>query len=449
MASEDGCWHWMVVVAAFFTQFIVCGITYSLGVFHVIFKDMFNATHFDTSWIGSILLYVTALSSVMFRFITSYFGPRVSVILGGLLATAGLGMCFFAQRLLHLYLSLGLLTGLGFGLACTPSIVAIERYFIHQRFQALSIVVAGIGAGIVTFPMLIRVLVDRFAWRGAMLVLSAIALNLCVCGIIMKPTPHDKEMRLMPMLSCFPLRHPIFIGMCLANFFWSFGSTVIYMYLPSYAMKEGTSFETSVFLVSCIGICSFASRIIFAFLGPNGTLDDVTSALCPIMLGVVVTGIAPLLFEDYSGQISYAVLFGYYSGFWTTFLSQVCRELLGPEYIAMGNGYLSFMIAFGSLAAGPLTGLLLQHENDDFKFVFYLAGSCLLCSSVIMVLFKIKRCRTKLEAARHSDDRMDSLKESRVREQHIPLILEDTACKNRRLSVSGHDVVVDNVITCV
>lgn len=204
--------------------------------------------------------------------------------------------------------------------------------------------------------MLIRELVDRFAWRGAMLVLSAIALNLCVCGTIMKPTPHDKEMRLMPMLSCFPLRHPIFIGMCLANFFWSFGSTVIYMYLPSYAMKEGTSFETSVFLVSCIGICSFASRIIFAFLGPNGTLDDVTSALCPIMLGLVVTGIAPLLFEDYSGQISYAVLFGYYSGFWTTFLSQVSRELLGPEYIAMGNGYLSFMIAFGSLAAGPLTG---------------------------------------------------------------------------------------------
>ena len=129
------------------------------------------------------------------------------------------------------------------------------------------------------------------------------ALNLCVCGMLMKPLRHEKEMRLLPMLTCFPLRHPLFHGMCFANLFWSFGSTVIYLYLPSYAMAEGSSFETAVFLVSCVGISSFASRMIFAFMGPNSTLDDITSSLCPIGLGVVITGICPLLFEDYSGQI--------------------------------------------------------------------------------------------------------------------------------------------------
>lgn len=249
-----------------------------------------------------------------------------------------------------------IITGLGFGLACSPSIVAVERYFIHGRFQALSVVVAGIGAGIITFPLLIRHLLVHFAWRGTMLILSGIALNLCVCGMIMKPLKSDKEIKLMPMLSCFALRHPLFHGMCFANLFWSFGSTVIYMYLPSYAMSRGSSFEAAVFLVSCVGIASFASRMIFAFMGPNSTLDEVTSALCPVGLGVVITGISPLLFKDYTGQIGYTLLFGFYSGFWTTFLSQVSRELLGPEYIAMGNGYLSFMIALGALTGGPLTG---------------------------------------------------------------------------------------------
>ena len=141
-----------------------------------------------------------------------------------------------------------------------------------------------------------------------------IALNLCVCGMLMKPMRHEKEMRLLPMLSCFPLRHPLFHGMCFANLFWSFGSTVIYLYLPSYAMAEGSSFETAVFLVSCVGISSFASRMIFAFMGPNSTLDDITSSLCPIGLGVVITGICPLLFEDYSGQIGYV-----YSSYWVSF----------------------------------------------------------------------------------------------------------------------------------
>ena len=83
-------------------------------------------------------------------------------------------------------------TGIGFGLACSPSIIAVERTFIHGRFQALSIVVAGIGAGIITFPIMIRYLLEYFAWRGTFLILSGIALNLCVCGAIMRPKSTDK-----------------------------------------------------------------------------------------------------------------------------------------------------------------------------------------------------------------------------------------------------------------
>jgi hypothetical protein len=83
---------------------------------------------------------------------------------------------------------------------------------------------------------------------------------------------------------------------------------------------------------------------------------QVTSVLCSVGLGVVITGICPMLFKHYPGQIGYTLLFGFYSGFWTTFLSQVSRELIGPEYIALGNGYLSFMVALGALAAGPAAG---------------------------------------------------------------------------------------------
>lgn len=468
-ASDDGGWKWAVVTAAFFSQFIICGITYSVGVFHVIFKDIFYESHFETSWIGSILLYVTALSSVMFRFVTSTFGCRVSVMLGGLLAATGLALGMMVQELYQLYFTFGVLTGLGFGLACSPSVVAVERYFIHGRFQALSIMVAGIGAGIITFPVLIRELLVHFAWRGTMLILAGICLNLCVCGMVMKPLRHEKEIRLLPMLSCFPLRHPLFHGMCFANLFWSFGSTVIYVYLPSYAMAKGTSFEMSVFLVSCVGISSFVSRMIFAFMGPNSTLDEVTSALCPIGLGVILTGISNMLFDDYTGQVGYCILFGFYSGFWTTFLSQVSRELLGPEYIAMGNGYLSFMVALGAICGGPLTGILLQKEND-FKYAFYLAGACLLWSSIVMVLFKLKRCSSRLDQALLAHEETDSITKECLgggggKEQHMPLIMEEfplSKAKDREAAMvseltntktavvgSGADVIVDTRISCV
>ena len=63
MSGDTGGYRWVVAIAAFFTQFIICGITYSIGVFHIVFSKIFNEDHFNTSWIGSILLYSTALTS--------------------------------------------------------------------------------------------------------------------------------------------------------------------------------------------------------------------------------------------------------------------------------------------------------------------------------------------------------------------------------------------------
>ena len=241
-------------------------------------------------------------------------------------------------------------------MACTPSIMIVEQHFHKARFQALSIAVGGIGCGIIAFPFIIKHLLETYAWRGTMLILAGCAFNLCVCGAMMFPVKKERQVKLLPLLSCFPLRNPIFHGMCIANFFWSFGTTVIYMYLPSYAMELGTNFESSLLLVSCIGMASFTAKTIFAFMGHNSALDDVTAVLCSVCLGVVLTGVSPLMFEKFAGQIGYTLIFGFYGGYWTTFLSQVSRELIGPEYIAMGNGYLSFMVALGGLLGGPCAG---------------------------------------------------------------------------------------------
>lgn len=225
--------------------------------------------------------------------------------------------------------------------------------------------VGGVGLGIVTFPMVIRYLLDKMAWRGTFWVLSAVALQICVFGALMKPPPNAKEIQLLPLLAAAPLRNVMFIGMCTSNLFWSFGTTIIYMYIPSYAMQQDVEFGTSTLLITCIGLSAFMSRMIFAFMGNNSTLDDLIGILCSVGLGIVVTGICPLLFDDFAGQVAYCVLFGFYNGFWTSFLAQASREMLGPECIAMGNGYLSFMIALGTLIAGPAGGKSTQNLSSE------------------------------------------------------------------------------------
>lgn len=276
-------------------------------------------------------------------------------------------------------------TGLGFGLALTPSIVAVERSFHHGRFQALSCVMGGIGAGIVAFPIAIRYLLDYFAWRGTFLILGGVSLNLCVCGAIMAPQPKSKEVKLLPVFSCLPMKNTLFHAMCFSHLFWSFGTTVIYMYLPSYAMSEGTDFQTTTFLIACIGLASFTCRMIFAFMGSNSAMDNVTEVLCSVGIGMVITGICPLLFERYSGQVGYTILFGFYSGFWTTFLSQVSRELIGPQYIALGTGYLCFMIGLGCLIGGPAAG---EFSSSSNYVAYYLSQLSLVSKNFHKKLFR-------------------------------------------------------------
>ena len=125
----------------------------------------------------------------------------------------------------------------------------------------------GIGFGLASIPYIIAILSGVH-----------VALKLCVCGAIMC---------LMPLLSCLPLRNVVFHGMCIANLFWSFGSTIIYLYLPSYAMDFGTDFGTAVNLISCIGMLAFTAWMVFAFMGNNSALDNMTSLLCSVGLAGV------------------------------------------------------------------------------------------------------------------------------------------------------------------
>ena len=57
------------------------------------------------------LIFVHVCAGVMLRFVTSYWGSRVSVMLGGVLSATGLALCMMVQELYQLYLAFGLLVG--------------------------------------------------------------------------------------------------------------------------------------------------------------------------------------------------------------------------------------------------------------------------------------------------------------------------------------------------
>eukprot|EP00061_Rhincodon_typus_P015038 g42490.t1 len=106
----DGGWGWVIVLAAFLMSALVFGIIRSFGVFFVAFVEYFSEASSHVSWITSTAIAVQQFSSPIASALSNYFGARPVVMLGGFLSSSGLIFACLATNLIHLYLSIGLLS---------------------------------------------------------------------------------------------------------------------------------------------------------------------------------------------------------------------------------------------------------------------------------------------------------------------------------------------------
>ncbi|XP_030837508.1 monocarboxylate transporter 13 isoform X2 [Strongylocentrotus purpuratus] len=114
-------------------------------------------------------------------------GARVVVIIGGTISTIGLLVSSVAPSPWVLYVSAGLLAGVGYGSTLNAITVCIAEYFTKYYSIAQSIASAGSAVGIILLPPLTQYLVSEYGWKGAYLVLAGLLANSLVCGMLLRP----------------------------------------------------------------------------------------------------------------------------------------------------------------------------------------------------------------------------------------------------------------------
>ncbi|KAK2172098.1 hypothetical protein NP493_992g02020 [Ridgeia piscesae] len=386
MTAKDGScgWSCCITSASFLVHVIVGGLCYCSGVLQLIFIEYFGRTRFETSWIISLMLGFSALAGIPATLLMYRCGYRLTVVLGGSLAAAGVAISVLCTDVRQLYLTVGIMCGGGFGLALTPAIIVTKTYFEKRRTLASSIAVTGVSIGVFVFPMLLIFLEDSFALKGLFFTLAGICLVICLCGVAMKTEkePHKDSLKIFAgSLFC----STTFVALCVCNFLWTMGVSIIYTYLPDYAISTGLTIEEAAMLIAISGVTSFFSRVTFEVFNQSAKLDLANTFLCSICTTAILTGLFPELFKHKAGEIGYAIMLGIHTGFWGTFVSVVGRGQVGDESLARGRGYLMVTMALGLFAGAPLAGWLCDRD-DSFHIAFYLAGACLLLSSVILVV---------------------------------------------------------------
>ncbi|KAM7414141.1 hypothetical protein PAMA_019117 [Pampus argenteus] len=193
-AAPDGGYAWFILLSCFMVFGLTFGVIKAFGVFYVEIHQYFETTATGTSWITSIAVATIHVVAPGATALSEHYSHRSVVTMGGLICSLGVVIGAFARNLTELYLTVGFLNGFGCALIWTPTVTMLGFYFERRRPMANAL--SSAGECIFTFILtpLFQLLIDSYSWRGAMMILGGLQLNLCVCGMLLRPLKANREM---------------------------------------------------------------------------------------------------------------------------------------------------------------------------------------------------------------------------------------------------------------
>lgn len=168
----DGGWGWMVVLSSLCISMVVDGVSFSFGLLYVEFLKYFKESESKTSWIGSLFLAIPLLSGPIMSNLVDNYGCRRMTIIGGLIAGTGFVLAAFVDSVEMMYLTFGVIAGLGIGICYVTAVVCVALWFDKRRTLATGIGASGTGIGTFVYAPLTQFLISKFEWRVTILVLA-------------------------------------------------------------------------------------------------------------------------------------------------------------------------------------------------------------------------------------------------------------------------------------
>jgi OFA family oxalate/formate antiporter-like MFS transporter len=174
--------RWIIAAAGVLMQ-VALGAVYAWSVFRAPLVRQFGWSISEVTLTFTISIFVLGISAFLGGLWLNRKGPRVVAITGGILYGLGVFLASFsANKLWWLYLSYGLIGGIGLGLSYIVPVAVLVKWFPDRRGLITGIAVGGFGAGaLITAPVATRLIqsvgvLNTFAYLGiAYLIVTVVA----------------------------------------------------------------------------------------------------------------------------------------------------------------------------------------------------------------------------------------------------------------------------------
>ncbi|KAF8536160.1 major facilitator superfamily domain-containing protein [Trichophaea hybrida] len=188
------------------------------------------------------------------------FGPQVPMLIGVFLLTSGLLLASFAERIWHLYLTQGVLVGIGVGFVYVPSVAILSQWFSKRRSLANGIGAAGSGVGGLVFALATGRMIETLGISWALRITAGVVfiMNLLAAliirdrNLVLKPTQRGFDTALLRRYDVILLLGWGFVSML--------GYITILFSLSDFALSIGCSRRESSIVTALLNLGTALGR---------------------------------------------------------------------------------------------------------------------------------------------------------------------------------------------
>ncbi|EGW32155.1 uncharacterized protein SPAPADRAFT_50743 [Spathaspora passalidarum NRRL Y-27907] len=380
LPPQDKGFAWFVAFCSMLAAFSTWGANAGYGVFLGFYlnNNVFpGATKYDFALIGSLVKFLGHSLSAVAALILKVLGFRLTLFVAIILQTLGYMLGSFATKIWQLYLTQGLLVGLGFVLVYIPASLVLPEWFKTRRATAFGICVSGTGLGGVVFALSInKVIEDTGGFRWALRMVGFVVLvATIICAFGMKHRRKQK-ITLKESLSATFIKDTVKIvfdfrvfnnvGLIFLVLWYAIslmGYTLMIFSLSSYAISVGLTPHQGSSLTAILNGFQVVGRPL---------IGAVADRIGRANTAAIVGGISTILMyafwinaSSYGSLIAFSVLSGMIIGFGTCLSQPLCADILEDHLELLPAGWSGLnMFVSPAVLVTQVIALSLVRENN-------------------------------------------------------------------------------------
>jgi OFA family oxalate/formate antiporter-like MFS transporter len=398
--------RWVIAIAGIFFQ-IALGAVYAWSVFRAPLAKQFGWSISEITLTFTISIFVLGFAAFFGGLWLNRKGPRIVALTGGTLYGLGVFLASFSHSLSWLYLSYGVIGGIGLGLGYIVPVAVLVKWFPDRRGLITGIAVGGFGAGaLITAPVATRLIqsvgvLTTFAYLGiGYLVVTVIS------GAFMQNPPDGwKPEGWAPTTLQASQRagHDFVLSEALKTWQWyalwlllflntCAGISVISQEAPIFQELTGASAIVAAGMVGIASIGNAVGRVFWAWVSDLIT-RRATFAVMFVLQVLLFWFLPSMATVSLMTIVTFVILMCYGGGFGT--MPAFAADYFGPKNVGPIYGLMLTAWSFAS-AFGPLFIAHMRESAGSYGRALHIIAALMAVSILLPILVRPPRLRGAL-----------------------------------------------------